>query len=120
VVWIRYVYPGSASVSKNLGICNLKTDTKFSKIRSRIFIPDPGSRILDLDFSPPGSRVLILIPDPGVKKHRILDPDLGPQKLGTTNKMTGGGSRFLEKSSGTAVLGPLYICAKIGLFQRTG
>ncbi len=34
--------------------------------------------------------------------------------------MAGGGSRFLEKSSGTAVLGPLCICAKIGLFYRTG
>jgi hypothetical protein len=40
----------------------LKTDTKFSKIRSKMFIPDPGFLI----FFHPGSR--IRIPDPGVKK----------------------------------------------------
>jgi hypothetical protein len=43
-----------------------KTNSKFSKIRSGLFIPDPGS-----GFFP--SR--IPDPDPGVKKHRIPDPD---------------------------------------------
>ncbi len=91
-----------------------------------MFIPDPHSpqRIwvfwthkTETKFSQklnPWSRIQ------GVKKHRIPDPDLGPATLVTTNKMAGGGSRFLERSSGTAGLGPLYICAKIDLFQRTG
>ncbi len=38
--------PGSAS--KNVSTLNPKTDTKFSKIRSAVFIADPWS--LDLDF----------------------------------------------------------------------
>jgi hypothetical protein len=50
--------PGSGSASKYF---NSKNETKFSKIRSRMFIPDPGSGF----FS---------IPDPGVKKA----PDSGP------------------------------------------
>jgi hypothetical protein len=41
-----------------------KTDQKFSKLRSGMFIPDPWS-----GFFP--SRIL----DPGFKKHRIPDPD---------------------------------------------
>jgi hypothetical protein len=52
-----------------------KADTKFSKIRSRMNIPDPGTgffSILD-----PGSRCRIQ----GSKKHRILDLDFFPCRI---------------------------------------
>jgi hypothetical protein len=55
--------PGSGSASKNLSNVSPKTATKFSKISPRMFLPDPGSRILVLDFYP--SRIQ------GSKKHRI-------------------------------------------------
>ncbi len=58
------------SASKNLSIFNQKTDTKFSKITSGMFIPGLGSWIWI--FSHPGSQFRIL--DPGVKKHWISDP----------------------------------------------
>jgi hypothetical protein len=64
-----FFIPDPGSASKNLSIFNPKTETKFSKIRSGMFIPNPGYRILALDFFP--SR--IPDPDPGVKK--ALDPD---------------------------------------------
>jgi hypothetical protein len=57
--------PDPRSASKNLSILN----QKFSTIRYGMFIPDPRSLILDLDFFP--SRI------PGSKKHWI--PFLDPQ-----------------------------------------
>jgi hypothetical protein len=53
--------PGSGSASKNSSIFYPKPDSKFSKITSGMFIPDPVSGF----FS---------IPDQGVRKHQIPDP----------------------------------------------
>jgi hypothetical protein len=82
-----------------------------------MFIPDPGYWIWIFLLLVPDP-----VPDPGSRGKKAPDPGYESKSatLVTTNKMAGGGSRFLEKSSGTAVLGPLYICAKIELFQRTG
>jgi hypothetical protein len=89
VLRIRDVYPRSRILDPICSIADSKVDkipdpdphqiilvylteknyAKFSKIRSGMFIPDPRSRILSLDF------FLSLIE--GSKKHRIPDPGSG-------------------------------------------
>jgi hypothetical protein len=59
-----FFHPGSAS--KEFKYFYPKNYTKFSKIRSEMFIPDPGPGSWIWIFFHPGSRDV----DPGVKKHR--------------------------------------------------
>ncbi len=48
--------PGSRSAKRNLSIFTQKTDTKFSKIRSGMFIPEPGSCLWIFSHPESGSR----------------------------------------------------------------
>jgi hypothetical protein len=87
ILRIRYVYPGSdffipdpgSRVDKipDSGSGSASKNTRFSKIRSGMFITDPGSLILDLDYF-----FTSRIPDPGARK--APDPGSGAATLVVT------------------------------------